>query len=284
MAVKEYTYQPIILIGAGRSGTKIIRDVLGSHASIDTVPFDVNYIWRIGLLSAEDDMLRPEQLTPKNRGRIIEQLSRQSKGQPFLLEKTVSNCLRIPYILKVFPDAKFIHLIRDGRDVIESVQRQWGEARELSYAFKKLKTFPLKYAGAYLLEYGLNWMRFGLGQKGADDYIWGVKYPGYIEDLKNKTILEVCAHQWRICLVNSLTQLALLPHDKVLEVRYEDLVKNPETQLADIGSFIGIQKSKFKHTRLTSNNIGKYKKAFSPDDIARIEPILGPLLKQLKYT
>lgn len=284
MKNRDYTYQPIILIGAGRSGTKIIRDVLGTHADIDTVPFDVNYIWRIGLLGTEDDKLSPEMLTSKNRSRIIEQISRQSNGRRYLLEKTVSNCLRIPYVLKVFPNAKFIHLIRDGRDVVESVQRQWGEVRELSYFFKKLKTFPIKYAASYLLEYGLNWASFGLGKKGSDDYIWGVKYPGYKDDLEQKSILEVCAYQWRICVENSLAQLASLPQDSVLEVRYEELMLDPQAQLSQIGHFIGVNKSEFVHNRLNSQNIGKYEKALTQAQMGLINPIIGPLLKELNYT
>ena len=149
-----YDYQPLILVGAGRSGTKILRDVLSTHPDIDSVPFDVNYIWTIGNSKATDDLLTPDRLNTTNRSRIIQLFTKQSKGAPFLLEKTVSNTLRLPFVLKVFPEAKFIHLIRDGRDVTESVSRQWGETREISYFFKKLKTFPLRYAFRYLMGYG----------------------------------------------------------------------------------------------------------------------------------
>lgn len=279
-----YSYQPIILIGAGRSGTKIIRDVLGSHSDIDIVPFDVNYIWRIGLNQAQNDAIGPDQLTPANRNRIIQQFNRLSKGSKFLLEKTVSNSLRIPYVLKVFPDARFIHLVRDGRDVTESVLRQWGEVREMSYIFKKLKTFPIRYAFSYLLEYGVNWLSFRLGKKGKDYYIWGVKYPGYKKDLDNISNLEVCAKQWKICIETSEKQLQQVPQENVLKVKYEDLVTQPDKFLSMIGEFIGLEKTVFDSKRLSPKNIHKYKSAFSPKQLEQVTNIIGQTLKQHNYT
>ena len=279
-----YNYQPIILIGAGRSGTKIIRDVLGSHTDIDIIPFDVNYIWRIGLKQAQDDSIEPNQLTLSNRKRIIGQFNKLSKGSKFLLEKTVSNSLRVPYVLKVFPNARFIHLIRDGRDVTESVLRQWGEVREMSYILKKLKTFPIWYAFSYLLEYGINWLSFRLGKKGKDHYIWGVKYPGYKKDLDNLSKLEVCAKQWKVCVETSERQLEALPHESVLKVKYEDLVTHPDKFLPIIGEFIGLDNTLFDAKRLNPGNIHKYKSAFNPSQLKKVNNIIGQTLTQLNYT
>ncbi len=281
---KLYSYQPIILIGAGRSGTKIIRDVLGSHSDIDIVPFDVNYIWRIGLKQAQNDSIKPDQLTPTNRKRIIQQFNKLSKGSKFLLEKTVSNSLRIPYVLKIFPNARFIHLVRDGRDVTESVLRQWGEVREMSYVLKKLKTFPIRYAFSYLLEYGINWLSFRLGKKGKEHYIWGVKYPGYKKDLDSMSNLEVCAKQWKICVETSEKQLKQVPREHVLKVKYEDLVTHPDKFLPLIGDFIGLENTIFDAKRLNPKNIHKYKSAFSPTQLEQVTNIIGQTLTQHNYT
>jgi len=281
---ENYSYQPIILIGAGRSGTKIIRDVLGSHPEIDIVPFDVNYIWRIGLKQALNDAIQPSQLTDENRKRIVKQFNKMSVGSKYLLEKTVSNSLRIPYVLKVFPNAKFIHLIRDGRDVTESVLRQWGEVREMSYIFKKLKTFPIRYAFSYLFEYGLNWLKFGLFNKGDDHYIWGVKYPGYREDLESKSTLEVCAKQWKVCVETSTAQLNKLLKERVLNIKYEEIVTDPDITLSLIGQFIGLENAVFDSKKLNPKNIGKYKTAFSEEQLQLVTSTIGPTLTQHNYT
>ena len=283
MAVKAaYDFQPLILVGAGRSGTKILRDVLATHPDIDCVPFDVNYIWTIGNTKADHDQLSPNSLAEADRQRIIQLLAKQSQGAPFLLEKTVSNTLRLPFVLKVFPEARFIHLIRDGRDVTESVSRQWGETREISYFFKKLKTFPLRYAFSYLMGYGYNWIKHSLGKSTPEDYIWGVRYPGYLQDLKEKTTLEVCATQWVACVETCLEQLTDVDPNRQVEVRYEALMLDPQKQLQRIADFIGVD-GQFESSRFNSKNIGKHKAAFSKEQMESLHPILFPTLTKLNY-
>ena len=279
---KTYDYQPVILIGAGRSGTKIIRDVIATHPDIDAVPFDVNYIWRIGQ-KIEHDFLDPASLTDKNKAIIRKQLEKQLNSAAILLEKTVSNSLRIPYVQAVYPDAKFIHLIRDGRDVVESVLRQWGESRELSYFFKKLKTFPILHACSYLYEYVINWFNLKLGFKARQDYIWGVRYPGYQKDVQEKSVLEVCAIQWLKCIESSTTMLAHIDQQQCLVIRYEELVNDPSKQLDKVACFLNIDANRFDSSTLNNKNIGKYKKAFSETQLETLMSIINPGLIKLGY-
>lgn len=279
----KYKYQPIILIGAGRSGTKIIRDVIGQHPDIAVVPYDVNYIWTIGQKNSTDDALSPSDLKDKDQRVILSQFGKIAEDAPYLLEKTVSNCLRIPYVLKVFPNALFLHLVRDGRDVVESVARQWGETRELSYFIKKMKTFPLRYSFSYLLDYVTNWFKHKSGGEGKDDYIWGVKYPGYQNDLEKMTKLEVCAKQWKICIETSEQQLSEIDQSRILEIRYEELVDEPEKQFEAIGQHLNVDYRKFGIAKLKTGNIGKHVKAFSPEQLKSVMSIIGPTLTKLNY-
>lgn len=277
-----YDYQPVILIGAGRSGTKVIRDVIGTHPDIGIVPFDVNYIWSIGQ-SKEHDALTPSDLDPKKRKIIISQFNKIAQKNPILLEKTVSNCLRIPFVKAVFPNAKFIQLSRDGRDVVESVMRQWGETRELSYFLAKLKTFPIRHALGYLLEYMVNWVKFKFTNKGNDDYIWGVKYPGFQEDLKTKSILEICALQWQTCITESSKELEKIHASMKCTITYEDFVTDPELELNKIADFLGIQKGQFDSSRIKKNNISKYKQVFDNSQMETLMSIIRPGLLKLGY-
>lgn len=283
-AKRPYSFKPVIMIGAGRSGTKIIRDVIASHPMIDAVPFDVNYIWKIGNQDVEHDKLEPHHLSDKIRETIISQFIKQSNGSPFLLGKTVSNTLRIPFVQKVFPDALFIHLVRDGCDVVESVVRQWGEVREISYFFKKLKTFPLRYALSYLIEYASNWLKFGLRNQGNKDYIWGVKYPGYQEDLKSMSREEICAKQWKICVETSLRQFENVEPARILFFKYEEFVVSPEEHLKSVAEFLSLEeKSAFDYSELDPSYIGKFKTSFSNEERNKLFEILRPTLTKLNY-
>jgi hypothetical protein len=50
---------------------------------------------------------------------------RIAQGKPRFCEKTPANEMRLPFVLEVFPDAKLIHVVRDGRQVAVSARRKF---------------------------------------------------------------------------------------------------------------------------------------------------------------
>ena len=69
---------PVIVIGAARSGTKVLRDLIASHPRFRAVPYDVNYLWRMGTESVPYDDRDPADATPWITARVREQLGRLS--------------------------------------------------------------------------------------------------------------------------------------------------------------------------------------------------------------
>jgi hypothetical protein len=255
-------YQPLILIGAARSGTKLLRDLVAKHPDVDKVPYDVSYIWRIGNEDVPHDELSVELLTPPIRQRILHQLSAFSSGAAFLIEKTVENCVRVPYVQAVFPEARFIHLIRDGRDVVESVYREWMRPPDWGYILQKARTYPLTDAFDYAVSYAGSALRKVIARdrtKAADP--WGVRYQGIHEDLATKDLLEVCAIQWACSVGMSLAALESLPAERVLQIRYEAFVQNPSDHLRQIAQFAGFDPSPYSRVldleSISQRNIGK---------------------------
>jgi len=62
---KENNLKPIIIIGAARSGTNILRDTLTQLPSITTWSCDeINYIWRHGNINYPSDEFPVELATP----------------------------------------------------------------------------------------------------------------------------------------------------------------------------------------------------------------------------
>ncbi|MGW8780877.1 sulfotransferase [Streptomyces sp. NPDC055796] len=59
------------------------------------------------------------------RGRNRPDLGGPLDPPPRLLEKTPENCLRLPFLLRLFPDATVVHLHRDPRDTVASMVRAW---------------------------------------------------------------------------------------------------------------------------------------------------------------
>jgi hypothetical protein len=58
--------------------------------------------------------------------------------------------------------------------------------------------------------------------------------------VKSESLETVCARQWRICVDKARAGLQGLPDDKVLTVRYEELV-NGEDTLRNLCDFAGIE-------------------------------------------
>jgi hypothetical protein len=281
-------YQPIILIGAARSGTKLLRDLVAAHPQIDKVPYDINYIWRLGNEAVPHDELQPDQLTPTTQQRIQREFTRHRNGGMYLIEKTVSNCLRVPYVTAVFPQAKFIHLVRDGRDVIESVYRQWQAPPDWRYIITKTRSFPIIEAFGYASNYAKNTLikLVKPGSKAAST--WGPRYNGIEEDIASRDLLEVCAIQWVRCVNTASTDLSKLPAEQVLTIHYEAFVGQPVEHLEQIANFLKVDptpyKARIEMADISPNNIGKGRSRLSSQKMNRIMPLMADTLVALNYT
>ena len=230
---------PVIVIGAARSGTKILRDILASGPGSAAVPYDVNYVWRYGAEGAPDDMLDPGDLTPRRRDFIRKTLPRLAgagRGE-VMVEKTVSNTLRVPFVDAVFPNARYVHLIRDGRDVTESAMRQWQAPPDWSALWTKLRGMPLSNLG-YVAWFAGNMVKgFTSGRGGGK--VWGPRFAGIEEVAEAEGLAAVCARQWVASVTAARTDLAALPNARVHEIRYEDMVANPAL-LGDLARDLGL--------------------------------------------
>lgn len=255
-------YRPLILIGAARSGTKLLRDLIAEHPDVDKVPYDVTYIWRLGSETVPHDELPVESLTPQIRQRIIRALTKFSTGAPFLIEKTVENCVRVPYLQAVFPEAKFIHLVRDGRDVVESVYREWTSPPDWGYILKKVSTYPITDAFGYAISYAGTTLRKVIARdKSKTTDPWGARYQGIHGDLATKDLLEICAIQWSHSIEMASAALNQLPTDQVLTIRYEEFVQQPADFLRQIALFVDLTPTPYADlpalTKVSQGNIGK---------------------------
>lgn len=227
--------QHVVLIGAARSGTKILRDVLALATGIGAVPYDIPFVWRDGHPRAADDRLDPTRLTASRRAFITRYVDRYAAGHPpAVIEKTVGNALRVPYVSAVLPDARFVHLVRDGLDVVESTLRQWNAPSDYRYLARKARHFPLR----KLPTYGVAFVRDQTRRSGHVSS-WGVRYPGMVDDVAGHDLLTVCSRQWRRCVETATADFADLGIEPV-EVRYERLVTEPVETLRDLCASLGL--------------------------------------------
>ena len=281
--------QPVIIIGAARSGTKFLRDVLAVCPGTRVVPYDVNYLWRSWNESWPDDCLPAELCNPVLAARIRRSLVRVSEvraaGEPgVLLEKTVSNCLRVPFVAAVLPDARFVHLVRDGRDVVESAMRMWTEPPKADYLLAKMRAFPLGNV-RYAFKYARN-MLAGRLSAGRGQRTWGPRYAGIDLDAGRLDLLTICAKQWDTCVTAALSGLQGVDPSRVVSVRYEDFATRSDVA-ADLARWLGldgIDAVVAEHRAVSRSDAIRGGRRLPADLQSRLDGLLGPTLARLGYS
>jgi len=287
---KKIEKTPIFLLGAGRSGTKFLRDILDASDDIAVIPYDVGYVWRYGNENLNHDQLTPDMLNKRIIKYINKTLPKLIKKYPkkkdakIFIEKSVPNTLRPAFLNKIYPHAKFIHLIRDGRAVTESAMRLWETPPERKYLLNKIKYFPIenyKYALTYLYDLLKNKISPNNNLK-----TWGPRYIGIQEDLKNLPLEIVCSRQWKNCVETSLSQLKDFNNEKVLEIRYETLMLD-STTIETICEFLGISDSdKVKlnyESRVNRSHTEKWRTLLNNKQLKYINSEISELNGKLGY-
>ena len=237
--------KPCLIISSPRSGSKLLRDLLMESGEFNCYPYDINYVWMHGFMDKSDDELSASEFNQSNAEYIRGYLLRLLRDNPEarILEKTVSNGLRLDYVLKIIPEARIIHLIRDGREVTASIKSCWFEPvyseknQDWKLLFQKLSNFPLRSAGSYLSSYIRNNLPKLFGDRCVKS--WGPRFKGMDQMLQDESLVEVCATQWARSVSQTNAVLEdLVDSSSYIEIRYEDLLENPSQKIAEISAFL----------------------------------------------
>ena len=193
-----------------------------------------------------------------------------SRGPVRLVEKTPENCLRLPFLLALFPDARVLYLTRDGRSNVHSLIEGW----------KQPHLFP-----GYRVPNRLSIPGYAR-ERWAFTLI-----PGW-KDLARSPLEEICAWQWIRCneavLAHCEGNRGLVPY---LTIRYEDLVSQPAGTLQQIAGFLGLDFGKdlgaysehLPQINVVSTPDREKWRGQDPQAIQRILPLIEPMMGRLGY-
>jgi len=241
--------RPLVILGAPRSGTTMLFQALSTHPDLWSLYRESQAIINahfptamvpggsvlVGAGDVDDataeamqreffDAVGNAEAAVRGLGRAVPLIARvrlsklltrlgsHQKVAPIrIVEKTPDNCFRIQMIERVFPDAQFIYVVRDPRGSIASIYRGWTEESRFQ-RFELPPDFTIR------------------GYDGKD---WCFGLPPDWERLDGCSVMEICAHQWR--LYNEYCRRDL-PTDpgRVLRVRYEDMADNPGPVLKEV--------------------------------------------------
>lgn len=279
----------VVIIGAPRSGTNMLRDILTSFNGVGSWPCDeINYIWRYGNARYPSDELPARLATQRVINYIRRQFESLAKSQAVdvVLEKTCANSLRVGFVDRVLPDTKFIYIYRDGLDATGSARLRWKADLDVTYILKKVRFVPLLDLPYYANRYVANRLH-RLFSKKKQLAFWGPTMENMDEILASHTLEEVCALQWQRCVESAEAALLGIAPKRVIRVCYEELVAAPEREIARILSFLRIpatdQQVKSATVGVSTTSIGKGRASLGKDQLERLETLVADALDRYGY-
>jgi len=107
--------RPVFLIGCARSGTSILGEAIAAHPRVAYL-FEVNSIWNELVPAKPDHRLERADATPEVARAIYQAFwKREGTSRGFARrEKPKKHVIRIPFLAALFPEARFLHVMRDG--------------------------------------------------------------------------------------------------------------------------------------------------------------------------
>ena len=285
----KYNPMPMI-IGAPRSGTTLLRLMLDAHPEL-AIPPETHFIPSLLKLNREDPQLRQnfyKKITEDIRWQdfhlpLEDFLDRLEIVQPFTIadglrcfykmyakrfkkirwgDKTPPYVLYIRDIQKILPEAYFIHIIRDGRDVALSMRDMWwgpGDDMESQAAHWLWRVREGRHQGQYCKHY------------------LEVRFEELVAN-PIKTLQKICS------FIDLPYNEAMLNYYKKARERLMELgnQKNPDS---DYITTAEKRISIFHKTESPPDisRLGRWKKEMNRQDIIKFESVAKDMLRDLEY-
>ena len=144
--------------GCPRSGLTVLRALLAGHSRLacgpDTgLPPSIAFQWnafatQLGTLHAAEFDMDGEAVRANMARLLTELIGEPVRGTPqhLLVEKTALNVVAFEPLAKLLPEARFIHVVREGRDVAASLlERDWRDSNGHRFAHTVRPDAALKY-------------------------------------------------------------------------------------------------------------------------------------------
>lgn len=286
--------QQVIIVGAPRSGTNMLRDVLTSTPGVSSWRCDeINFVWKHGNLDINHDEI-PADRADRTSGYLQEQFRARARkdGSDVVVEKTCATSLRVPFVARALPEAKFIFIRRDGLDATASTMKRWNAEFDLTYTLKKVRYVPRTDLPRHLGDFVAKRLRqraSGDARSTANDLKvstwWGPRPHDFHELQRAHPLEELAFIQWQRCIEQTADALSGLDPDRVLEVRYEDYVADPMEGTRRCLEFMGIGErlGQTEVGQVMTSSVGKGHAQLGQEAVSRLETLGGSTLSRFGY-
>ena len=163
---------------------------------------------------------------------------------------------RTGFVREVFPEARFINVTRDGRAVAASALRT-------------------------------SWWK---GHMGPEAWQWGPLPPAYAAEWEASgySFPVLAAQCWKILMDAYAAARNLVPADRWMDVRFEDVLADPDARFKEMLAFMGLDEHPAVHAALSKIALSadrqqEYRRQLDPASLALIERSLAGHLSAWGY-
>jgi sulfotransferase family protein len=241
----------VFVLGSPRSGTTFLAGAIGRVPGF----VDLGEVAAIKAVVPELATLPPEQAAARLR-RVVAVtraigLVRGLRG----VEQTPETAFLAPAVPRAFPQARLVHMLRDGRDVVCSL---------LAKGWLRADRAGGDDAG---LAYGAH-ARFWVEPERRDEF-------------RATSEARRAAWVWR-AYVSAIRDSGTTPYD----VRYETMATDPQGTAAGLAAYLDAPAEELARalTEAHAGSIGRYRRDLSPGQLADVESEAGALLHDLGYS
>lgn len=273
---------PVFILAPPRSGSTMLFDSLAHTGRFHYYPVENDWVWwrvfppeRLAEPSdavTADDVAGLEHKLPRAlrnqilggyRSRFdgVKRLERLASlmlcpGRA-LLDKTIANCFHLDALNRMFPDARYVFLVRDPRSNISSMIAGWSQPERFGKSFLRpaLERLP---------------------DRTTEHWCYPVP-PGWRE-VAHRGIAEICAWSWARH-VETVLDFFRRKGIEPMEVRYERLIERPADVLTSVADRLGVPVS--EKTRRRWGNMPLSRTTVSRPDGDKWRRLHGDVIRSL---
>lgn len=273
---------PVFVIGCSRSGTTVTFETIAASGHFLHFDYEIPQFWN-ALHGPRTNAWASEAATaddarPGHRARALAHYYARLGAGP-VLDKTCINTMRVGYLLRLFPKARFVFIHRDGRDNVSSMMDGWRLGR-VDGGFGLTQFFGPAPAPVMI--------------NGGEFREWHFFLPPGWRDFNDASLEEVCAYQWITANRLALEAARTVPAAQWIRLRYEDIFERPVEMFREVFERLGLPFDERMRAhcaglaaRPTSIVKGAPKrqkwKAHNPEAVERILPMIAPMMRELGY-
>ena len=179
----------------------------------------------------------------------------RAQGSPVFVHK-FTGWPRARFIDAVFPEARFVHVIRDGRAVANSLLQ-------------------------------MSWWK---GYRGPEGWGWGPLPEGYEREWESsaRSFPVLAALEWKVLMDAFEESQSEIAPERWLDIRYEDLVHDPVSTSKSVLEHVGLSwtaefEDRLRLYRFDPDRTQAFRRDLSGTDLAMLDRVLAKRLMQYGY-